>query len=70
MGTTAHDASLFFCEYGSVIEQIKRVEPLYADIAAMFHWQPSEIDKLTLDELLHFRELAIERTQQESERGD
>ncbi|ASI93613.1 GpE family phage tail protein [Vibrio rotiferianus] len=31
-----------------------------------FRWQPSEIDKLTFDELLHFRELAIERYQQES----
>nr|WP_281170212.1 GpE family phage tail protein [Psychromonas aquimarina] len=28
----------------------------------IFHWQPSEIDKLTLDELLLFRDEADKRS--------
>ncbi|WP_295899300.1 GpE family phage tail protein [uncultured Vibrio sp.] len=39
-------------------------------MAVVFHWQPSEIDKLTFDELLHFRELAIERNQPSTEGSD
>ncbi|NOI32183.1 GpE family phage tail protein [Vibrio coralliilyticus] len=31
----------------------------------MFHWQPSEIDKLSYEELLAFREKARQRTEQE-----
>ncbi|PJC85348.1 GpE family phage tail protein [Vibrio sp. HA2012] len=43
------------------MEEVQHVEPLYADLAVVFHWQPSEIDKLTFDELLYFRKLAAER---------
>ncbi|HAS63033.1 MAG TPA: GpE family phage tail protein [Vibrio sp.] len=31
-----------------------------------FRWQPSEIDRLTFDELLRFHHLALERCPQES----
>ncbi|WED23524.1 GpE family phage tail protein [Vibrio sp. JC009] len=31
----------------------------------MFHWQPSEIDQLSYDDLLLFRELARQRQEQE-----
>ncbi|WP_375754171.1 GpE family phage tail protein [Vibrio sp. HN007] len=34
-------------------------------MATVFHWQPSEIDKLSYDDLLLFRELARERNEQE-----
>ncbi|WP_429744461.1 GpE family phage tail protein [Vibrio clamense] len=69
MGSIACYGGLFFRQYGSVIQSIKRVEPLYADLAIVFHWQPSEIDQLTFDELLNFRALAIERHQQEESKG-
>ncbi|WP_278044356.1 GpE family phage tail protein [Vibrio mediterranei] len=36
----------------------------------VFRWQPSEIDRLTFDELLRFHELAIERNQQDTEGSD
>ncbi|MEZ9532654.1 GpE family phage tail protein [Vibrio lentus] len=67
MGSFAHDTCLFFRRDGIVID---RVEDYYADIALVFHWPPSEIDKLSYDDLLLFRELARERheqTPQESE---
>ncbi|WP_342665399.1 GpE family phage tail protein [Psychromonas aquimarina] len=40
----------------------ERIESIYADLAIIFHWQPSEIDKLTLDELLLFRDEADKRS--------
>ncbi|WP_276469588.1 GpE family phage tail protein [Vibrio lentus] len=43
---------------------IERVEDYYADIALVFHWPPSEIDKLSYDDLLLFRELARQRHEQ------
>ncbi|ODS09736.1 GpE family phage tail protein [Vibrio scophthalmi] len=36
----------------------ERVEELYADIGFVFHWPPSEMDSMTLDDLLMFREMA------------
>ncbi|WP_081305891.1 GpE family phage tail protein [Aliivibrio fischeri] len=45
---------------------MERVETYYADLAIVFHWQPSEIDKLSLDDLLLFREEARVRTEKES----
>jgi len=42
---------------------------LYADLAFVFHWSPSEIDALTFDELLRFRELAVERHQSNDDEG-
>ncbi|WP_353734499.1 GpE family phage tail protein [Vibrio sp.] len=62
MGANPDDYRLFFRQYGIVIEQ---VEDYYADIAAVFHWQPSEIDRLSYEDLLLFREKARQRTEQE-----
>ncbi|MEL7365195.1 MAG: GpE family phage tail protein [Pseudomonadota bacterium] len=42
-----------------------RVEDYYADLAAVFHWPPGEIDKLSYDDLLLFRELARQRHEPE-----
>nr|WP_269451437.1 GpE family phage tail protein [Vibrio sp. HI00D65] len=36
-------------------------------MAAVFHWQPSEIDRLSYADLLLFREKARQRTEEESE---
>ncbi|WP_019275985.1 GpE family phage tail protein [Vibrio coralliilyticus] len=44
---------------------IENVEDYYADLGAVFHWQPSEIDKLSYEDLLMFREKARQRTEQE-----
>ncbi|WP_049752999.1 GpE family phage tail protein [Psychromonas ingrahamii] len=38
---------------------------LYVDLAIIFHWQSNEIDKLTLDELLLFRDEADKRSKTE-----
>jgi hypothetical protein len=43
------------------------VETYYADLAMVFHWPPSEIDRLSLDDLLLFREEARIRHQPESD---
>lgn len=32
-----------------------------ADIAAIFHWPKSELEALSLDELIDWRELAVDR---------
>ncbi|WP_331710940.1 GpE family phage tail protein [Vibrio sp. HI00D65] len=64
MGANFDDYRLFFRQYGTVIEH---VEDYYADIAAVFHWQPSEIDRLSYADLLLFREKARQRTEEESE---
>ncbi|MEL7290412.1 MAG: GpE family phage tail protein [Pseudomonadota bacterium] len=62
MGAAADHHCLFFREYGTVIA---RVEDYYADLAAVFHWPPGEIDKLSYDDLLLFRELARQRHEPE-----
>ena len=38
---------------------------VWADINAIFGggWPPSEMDKMDIDELMHWRELAIERSE-------
>ncbi|WP_299141303.1 GpE family phage tail protein [uncultured Vibrio sp.] len=64
MGTHFGRDSVFFRQYGAVIEC---VEPYYADLAVAFHWPPSEIDALSYDDLLMFRELAKQRVQSESQ---
>ena len=35
-----------------------------ADIAAVFHWRPADMDAMELGELTHWRALAIDRFQQ------
>ncbi|MGR5363586.1 GpE family phage tail protein [Vibrio mediterranei] len=62
MGTNSDNNRLFFRGCGTLIEN---VEDYYADLGAVFHWQPSEIDKLSYEELLAFREKARQRTEQE-----
>lgn len=37
------------------------VRAVMADLAFAFHWQPSEIKDLSLDELFSFHDLAMER---------
>lgn len=37
------------------------VESVYSDIAVIFHWQPSEMDKMNIDELMNFRKMAADR---------
>ena len=37
---------------------------LWADIAVIFHWGPSEMNAMTLDELIQWHELALERYQE------
>lgn len=32
-----------------------------ADIAVVFHWPPSEMDVMSLEELMRWHELAVER---------
>ena len=32
-----------------------------ADIAAVFHWRPADMDPMELGELMHWRQLAVER---------
>ncbi|WP_428797166.1 GpE family phage tail protein [Vibrio kasasachensis] len=66
MGAVIDDTRVFFRGYGALIEELPHVEPIYADLAIAFRWQPSEIDRLTFDELLRFHHLAIERCPQES----
>lgn len=34
-----------------------------ADVCAIFHWQPSAFDSLSLEELMSWRHLAIERAE-------
>ncbi|WP_196247801.1 GpE family phage tail protein [Gallibacterium anatis] len=41
------------------------VEDAIADIATVFHWQPTAFDEMYLDELMSWREKAIERSQSE-----
>ncbi|WP_017041877.1 GpE family phage tail protein [Vibrio genomosp. F10] len=41
------------------------MEDYYADLAMVFHWPPSEIDQLSYEDLLLFREKARQRTEQE-----
>lgn len=43
----------------------RKIESFYADLAIILHWQPSEIDKLNLDDLILFHEMARERSQTE-----
>lgn len=43
----------------------KTVDDAIADIAAVFHWQPSTFNDMYLDELMSWREKAIERSQSE-----
>ncbi|MEJ1390125.1 MAG: GpE family phage tail protein [Candidatus Sedimenticola sp. (ex Thyasira tokunagai)] len=38
-----------------------RLRPIMANLAAVFHWQPSELKALTLEELSEFHALAKER---------
>ncbi|WP_275098119.1 GpE family phage tail protein [Sedimenticola hydrogenitrophicus] len=40
-----------------------------ANLAAVFHWQPSELKALTLDELSEFHQLAKERSTTSPKRG-
>ncbi|WP_233356999.1 GpE family phage tail protein, partial [Vibrio cholerae] len=37
------------------------VDEAWADIAAVFHWPPEQMDGMDFDELMRWRELAIER---------
>lgn len=32
-----------------------------ADIAAIFHWPPDVLDRLSLDQLVHWQDLAVDR---------
>ncbi|NAW59496.1 GpE family phage tail protein [Vibrio sp. V38_P2S17PM301] len=41
------------------------MEDYYADIAVVFHWSPGELDQLSYDDLLLFRELARQRHEHE-----
>ncbi|WP_339373668.1 GpE family phage tail protein [Aliivibrio logei] len=56
----------FFREYETIIEQFNQVEEFYADLAIVFHWSPSEVDKFSIDDLILFREMARVRHQGES----
>lgn len=40
------------------------IEDWMADIAAIFHWSPDVMGRFDLDELLQWRNLAIERNNQ------
>jgi hypothetical protein len=43
------------------------VDDLMADIAAVFHWQPSEMFSMTLTEVIRWRQQAIKRSEAGSE---
>ncbi|WP_216607178.1 GpE family phage tail protein [Vibrio tubiashii] len=62
MGADSHHHRLFFRRCGTVIDH---VEDYYADLAAVFHWQPSEIDQLSYEDLILFRDKARQRTEQQ-----
>nr|WP_084090452.1 GpE family phage tail protein [Andreprevotia lacus] len=38
------------------------VDDAYADIAVIFHWGPDVLDPMSLTELMHWRELARQRS--------
>jgi len=38
------------------------VDDLMADVAAVFHWPPSELFPMSLTELVNWREKALERS--------
>jgi hypothetical protein len=38
------------------------VDDLMADIAVIFHWPPSELDGLSLTDLLNWRHKALQRS--------
>ena len=40
-----------------------------ADLAITFHWQPSEMDGMTVDELMAWRERARVRTESDPKKG-
>lgn len=40
-----------------------------ADVAAIFHWRPQDMDRLSLAELMHWRALAVERYQEMNRHG-
>jgi len=40
-----------------------------ADVAAIFHWRPQDMDGLSLPELMHWRALAVERYQEMNRHG-
>nr|WP_240458136.1 GpE family phage tail protein [Vibrio neptunius] len=61
MGAHPDDYRLFFRQCGTVIDH---VEDYYADLAAVFHWPPSEIDQLSYEDLLLFRDKARQRTEE------
>ena len=42
------------------------IEDAWADIAAVFHWPPSEIQGMSVSELVDWRNRAIERSETES----
>lgn len=41
------------------------VEDAWADIAAIFHWPPSEMNGMSLTELMAWRQRAVERSGQQ-----
>ncbi len=45
--------------FGISAAQVRR---LIGDIGVVFHWQPSEIGKMTIDELLDYHRQAVERS--------
>ncbi len=40
-----------------------------ADLAAIFHWRPADMDPMDLAELMHWRSLAVDRYQQINKHG-
>lgn len=40
-----------------------------ADVAAIFHWRPVDMDPMDLAELMHWRDLAADRYQKLNKHG-
>ena len=40
-----------------------------ADVAAIFHWRPADMDPMDLTELMHWRALAVDRFKQMNKHG-
>ncbi|MNC63981.1 Phage P2 GpE [compost metagenome] len=53
----------FVTEIGRVnIDPVLTVDDLMADIAVIFHWPPSEMNGMTLTELMEWRYKALQRS--------
>nr|WP_253271837.1 GpE family phage tail protein [Yersinia mollaretii] len=62
-GTGGQGDQFFVAETGGVtLDPALEVDDLMADIAAIFHWPPSELWAMSLTELMRWRHQAMRRS--------